>query len=127
MIRYFVTPYSRYKVNSWHAGETVAVLMQTIIIPLGTVLLSLPTGRKYDIFKSHLPLESKTFFFGPMPEGWPKKNKDLFIMILMEQIMALDPWMDTTITTDRMKEKMTAESIIRGTCSLHAGRNGWSI
>lgn len=32
---------------------------------------------------SHLPLESKVKSFGLMPEGWPKRDKYLFIILLV--------------------------------------------
>uniref|UniRef100_A0A671TVT9 Reverse transcriptase domain-containing protein n=1 Tax=Sparus aurata TaxID=8175 RepID=A0A671TVT9_SPAAU len=127
LIRYFITPYqnSHYKGNSlacWrNFGSTNAnhyhVFWDCGVIK--TYWKGIHNAIKV-IFGSQLPLESKVFFFGLVPEGWPRRDKYLFSILLVASKKALTKkwlsqesptltmWMDITMDICRM-EKLTAD------------------
>lgn len=73
-----------------------------------------------ETFGRYLPLESKTLFFGLMPEGWTKNDKYLFNILLAagkkaitkkwlsSESPTMNMWMNITMDIYRM-EKMTAD------------------
>ena len=72
-----------------------------------------------DIFRCHVPLESKTLFFGLMPQEWLKRDKYLLNILLVagkkaltrkwlsQESPTLNTWMDITMDIYKM-EKITA-------------------
>lgn len=92
LIRYFITPHqnSHYEGNPpacWrNCGNTNANHYH--IFWDCHVIKTYWTGIHADIqetFGRNLPLESKTLFFGLMPEGWTKNNKYLLIFYWQQQ------------------------------------------
>ena len=71
-----------------------------------------------DIFKCEIPFESKTMFFGHIPQEWPNRDKYLIILLvackksitrkwLSRESPTLKIWMDITMDIYKM-EKITA-------------------
>lgn len=90
LIRYFITPYqkSHYEGNlpiCWrNCGNTNAnhyrVFWDCQVIK--TYWKGIHNAIQ-EIFGSHLSLESRIFFFGLMPEEWPKRDKYLFNILMV--------------------------------------------
>jgi len=126
LIRYFITPCQKSHYNNnlpicWrNCGNQCANHYH--------VFWDCPVMKDYwreinnalkDIFKCEIPLESKTMFFGHIPEEWPKRDKHLINILLVackksitrkwlsQESPTLNTWMDITMDIYKM-EKITA-------------------
>lgn len=96
LIRYFITPYqkSHYRGNSpacWRNCGNMNANHYHVFWGCQVIKTYWKEIHKaiQDIFGSHLPLQSKVFFFGLMPDGWTKRDKHLFSILLVAGKKAL--------------------------------------
>ena len=82
----------------------------------GTALLSKTTGGGYTFFKCEIPLESKTIYFGYIPQKWLQRDKYLLIILLVagkktltrkwlsQESPTLNAWMEITMNIYKVEK-----------------------